>query len=67
MLARPELRQLTATPLYCQMLVETRETIMHTVDLNVAKLYSIYTERYFSNVRERSLLQGLFPDLAKEG
>lgn len=65
-LSRPELRALTITPLYCRMLVETREVIRNRTDLNVAKLYDIYTERYFFNVSERGLLRHRLPDLEKE-
>jgi hypothetical protein len=65
-LRQKELRELTVTPLYCQMLVESREAVVEAQDLNVAQLYSIYTDRYFTNVRERSLLRDLFPEPAEE-
>lgn len=65
-LAREELRQLTVTPLYCQMLVETRDRILEASEMNVAKLYGMYTADYFKNVRERSLVRDQFPDERQE-
>jgi len=66
-LSRSELRALTSTPLYCQMLVETREQIVRrTEELNVATLYTLYTERYFVSVSERSLLHQRIFDVKKE-
>lgn len=58
-LAHEELEQLTTTPLYCQMLVETREEILGTTNWNLAKLYESYIQRYFGNVSKRSPLQRL--------
>lgn len=59
-LSKPELKQLTSTPLFCQMLVETRHDIMKVTDFNVAKLYETYVERYFENVSERSPIRYRF-------
>lgn len=53
-IARSELRQLTRTPLFCQMLVDTRNDISHVANFNLAKLYETYVSRYFENVSERS-------------
>ncbi len=65
-LANPELRQLTTTPLYCHMLIETRDEVVDATNLNVARLYELYTRRYFASVRDRSPLHVRFPDLDRE-
>ena len=65
-LSRPELKQLTRTPLFCQMLVETRREIMRLGDFTLAKLYDTYVGRYFENVSERSPIRLRFDDLQKE-
>ncbi|MFL5653951.1 MAG: NACHT domain-containing protein, partial [Ktedonobacteraceae bacterium] len=65
-ISQPALKQLTATPLYCQMLVETRQEIMHTTDINLAQLYLIYAERYFTNVRDRGVIKQRFNNLPEE-
>lgn len=49
--ARPQLFDLTRTPLYCHMLVETSDQVMQADSVNLGTLYTLYVDRYLqSNV-----------------
>lgn len=46
--ARSQLLELTKTPLYCHMLVETSDRIMQEEPVNLGCLYTLYIDKYLS-------------------
>lgn len=59
---RPALLDLTTRPLWCRMIIETRDTILSSDVSTEAKLYQFYIEQYFLSVRTKARTQ-LFVDV----